>query len=153
MQKKVLITGHARVRVRQKKKSTISEFHKKSSKIQKIRFFQKLISFDLNEIYHRYRYEKASNDPREHVSGHYRFIRPLPAAPGHYEYRVIMPNFTKSSKNPIFSIFQILSGSGRKCHIWPEIGHLGSGKCPETIKYPYLRFRVHFGKIEKNRHF
>ena len=95
-----------------------TQFYQNWSKSPKIHNFQKSISFDLNEIYHRYRYEKASKDPREHVSGHNWFTRPLPAGPGHYEYHAIMPNFTKSSKNPIFSIFQILSGSGRKSAIW-----------------------------------
>ena len=104
-------------------------------------------------MWHRYRYEKASKDTGECIFDDYTCIQPLPATPGHCECHAIMPNFTKSSKNPIFSIFQILSGSGWKCYIWPEIGRMGPGKCPETIKYPYLTFRVHFGKIEKNRHF
>ena len=125
----------------------------KSPKSSKNQNFEICISFDLNEIYHRYRYEKASKDHQEHVSGHIWYPQPLPATPGHCEYQQISRIFIKSSKNTIFSIFEILYQSGRKCHIWPEIGYLGPGKASETIKHPYIPFRVHFGKIEKNRHF
>ena len=87
------------------------------SKIGKIREIQMVIFFDLDEIYHRFRYEKVSNDPGEHVSDHKQYTRPLPATPGHYKYRPILPKLSKSPKNPFFWIFQILSRSGRKCHI------------------------------------
>ena len=101
------------------------------------------IHFDLIEICHWYRYEKASKSIGEHVSGHNWYPRPLPATPGHYIYRPIMPKLQKPPQNQIFWIF----------HIWPEIGHLRSRKFPETIKYPYMTFKAHFRKIEKNRHF
>ena len=77
--------------------------------------------------------------------------RPLPAGPGHNIHTAVQVNFAKISKKSIFSIFPILSRSGRKCDIWPEIGLWSPGECPETIEDVYIVIRADFAKIEKNR--
>ena len=71
--------------------------------------------------------------------------------PGHNIHKMAQVNFAKISKKSIFSIFPILSRSGRKCDIWPEIDLWSPGECPETIEDVYIVIRADFAKIEKNR--
>ena len=78
-------------------------------KFTKIRNFQIIITFDLDEPEYRYRYEKASKDLGECVFGDHWYPRPLPAGPGHNIHKTAQMNFAKISKKSIFLFFQYCS--------------------------------------------